>query len=359
MGKKRQPEELPAIIAEYESYLIELKDRVKRSQVKAALVVNSELIGLYWELGKSITELQEKSGWGDALLDRLSKDMMKAFPDMKGFSRRNLYRARALYHAYSCDSKFVPQAVAQIPWGHNVTILEKVKDPVERNWYALKTTEYGWSRAILVHQIETNLYHRQGRALQNFEATLPSPQSDLAQEILKDPYNFDFLTLDREAHEKDLEKGLLEHIRSFLLELGTGFAFVGSQVHLEVAGDDFFIDLLFYHLKLRCYIVIDLKVVEFKPEYAGKMSFYLAVVDDIMRHADDKPTIGMILCKTKNQAVAEYTLREINKPIGISDYLVTESIPDAFKGSLPTIEELEAELDSLALPEKDNSSAIP
>lgn len=330
----------------YESFFQGLKQRVRSAQLKAAIAVNTELIGLYWELGKSIVEQQKKSGWGDAVLERLSQDLINAFPDMKGFSRRNLYRIRALYLAYYEESQFVPQAVAQIPWGHNIAILEKVKDPAERKWYAVQSMQYGWSRAILIHQIEGRLFSRQGKAISNFDRVLLPPQSDLASEILKDPYNFDFLTLDAEAHERDVERGLLEHIRSFLLELGVGFAFVGSQYHLDVGDQDFYIDLLFYHLRLRCFVVIDLKAKEFKPEYAGKMNFYLSAVDDLLRHPDDKLSIGMILCKTKNKFIAEYALRDTQKPIGIAQYITTEALPEQLKSSLPTIEQIEQELNT-------------
>jgi predicted nuclease of restriction endonuclease-like (RecB) superfamily len=269
-----------------------------------------------------------------------------AFPEMKGFSRTNLLYMRAFAEAYS-DEQFVQQAAGQIPWFHNCTIIDKVKDPATREWYIRKTTEHGWSRNILVLQIESGLYKRQGKAVTNFERTLPAPQSDLARELLKDPYNFDFLILGQDAHERDLERGLTEHIRQFLLELGVGFAFVGSQYHLEVGGDDFYIDLLFYHLRLRAYIVIDLKMKKFTPADAGQMNFYLSAVDDLLRHPDDAPTIGLILCKEKNKVIAEYALRDTRKPIGVSDFHITESLPKELKSSLPTIAEIEAELSTL------------
>ncbi|MBP9090202.1 DUF1016 family protein [bacterium] len=349
MTKPQKPRSLDLTKLEgYEPFLQKLKDRVRSVQLKAAVAVNTELIGLYWELGRSIVEQQEKSGWGEAVLEQLSNDLMTAFPGMKGFSRRNLYRIRGLYLAYKGESEFVPQAVAQIPWGHNIVILEKLKEPVERNWYTIQTLHYGWSRAILTHQIESGLYKRQGKAISNFERALASPQSDLARETLKDPYNFDFLTLDAEALERDLETGLIVHIRSFLLELGVGFAFIGSQYHLEVGDQDFFIDLLFYHVRLRSYVVIDLKATEFKPEYAGKMNFYLSAVDDLLRHPDDKPSIGMILCKDKNKFIAEYALRDTRKPIGIAEYITAHSLPEQLRGNLPTVEQIEEELGSEA-----------
>jgi predicted nuclease of restriction endonuclease-like (RecB) superfamily len=242
------------------------------------------------------------------------------------------------------DESILQQVVAKLPWGHNVRLLDMVKSPAERLWYAQETVARGWSRNVLVMQIETGLYRRQGKSQTNFSQTLPAPQSDLAQQLLKDPYDFDFLTLSRQAIEKDLEAALVEHIRNFLLELGVGFSFVGSQYPLEVGGEDFRIDLLFYHLKLRCYVVIDLKMGSFKPEYAGKMNFYLSAVDDLLRHPDDKPSIGLILCKAKNGIVAEYALRDISKPLGIAAFHYLEQLPDDFKSTLPTVEELEAEL---------------
>jgi predicted nuclease of restriction endonuclease-like (RecB) superfamily len=261
---------------------------------------------------------------------------------------------RAFYLAYTedvrklprpvaeMDGENLPRPVAEIPWGHNADLLDKVKDPVARLWYARKAVESGWSRPMLVHWVESGLYHRQGKAQTNFERTLPAPQSDLARETLKDPYTFEFLTLADEAAEKALEAGLLAHVRKFLLELGAGFALVGQQVRLDVGGEDFYLDLLFYHLKLRCFVVVDLKATAFKPEYAGKMNFYLSAVDDLMRHPDDKPSIGIILCKSKNKVVAEYALRDLAKPVGVSSYVtkLVESLPAAFRGALPSPGEL-------------------
>ena len=263
---------------------------------------------------------------------------------MKGFSARNLKYMRAFAEAYP-DEQFVQQAVAQIPWGHNVRILDAVNDPVKREWYVRQTIENGWSRNVLVHQIESRLFERQGKAVTNFAATLPSPQSELAQQVLKDPYNFDFLSLGKEAHERDLEQGLVGHVREFLLELGAGFSFVGSQYHLEVGDQDFYVDLLFYHLKLRCFVVIDLKMDRFQPEYAGKMNFYLSAVDDLLRHPTDQPSIGVILCKTKDKVIAEYALRDMSKPIGVLGPSNTGSPARRIsQGQLPTVEALEAEL---------------
>lgn len=262
---------------------------------------------------------------------------------MRGFSRTNLLYMRAFAEAWP-EIAIVQQLVGQIPWGHNIRLLEAVTAREEREWYVRKTLEHGWSRAVLVHQIESGLYRRQGKAHTNFAATLPPLQSDLAQQILKDPYNFDFLTVADDAREKELEAGLLQHLRKFLLELGVGFAFVGSQYPLEIGGEDFRIDLLFYHLKLRCFVVIDLKATAFRPEYAGKMNFYLSAVDDLLRHSGDQPSIGIIICKSKNAVVAEYALRDTAKPIGVSQYQLMEALPESLKGNLPTIEELEAEL---------------
>ena len=328
----------------YAEFLADLKERIRRARIKATLSANRELILLYWEIGRMILERQRKEGWGSKVIDRLAQDLRREFPDMKGFSARNLKYMRAFAEAYP-DKEFVQQVAAQIPWFHHCTLLDKVKNPAERIWYIQQTIEHGWSRNILVHQIESGLYHRKGKAITNFDRTLPAPQSDLAQEILKDPYVFDFLGLTENIRERELERQLIARIRDFLLELGVGFAFVGSQVHLEVGGEDFYLDLLFYHLKLRCYVVIELKTGEFKPEYAGKMNFYLSAVDDLLRHPDDKPSIGIILCKSKNKVIVEYALRDTTKPIGVSSYRLTRALPEELKSSLPSVEELERELE--------------
>ncbi len=334
------------VIAGYDELLRDLKARIGQAQVRAALAINSELVLLYWSIGRDILMRQQQQGWGAKVVDRLAADLRRAFPEMKGFSPRNLKYMRAFAEAYK-DEQFVQQVAAQIPWFHNCKLLDKVRDPSEREWYIWQTIQHGWSRAVLEMQIETNLYRRQGKATTNFERTLPAPQSDLARQLLKDPYNFDFLTLGEEAHERDLERGLVEHVREFLLELGVGFAFIGSQYHMEIGDQDFYLDLLFYHLRLRAFVVIELKVTEFKPEYAGKMNFYLSAVDDLLRHEQDQPSIGIILCKTKNKVVAEYALRDTQKPIGVSSFQLTESLPEKLQGSLPTIEELEEELNTL------------
>ena len=326
----------------YEVFFQDLKTRIRQAQVKAAIAVNQELIILYWQIGREILARQQQEGWGAKVIDRLAKDLKREFPDMKGFSPRNLKYMRAFAEAYP-DQTIVQEVLAQIPWYHNQALLDKLKAPDERLWYAQGTLENGWSRNILVMQIESNLFQRQGGAVTNFERTLPPEQSDLAQLLIKDPYNFDFLNLTSATQERELERALIERIRDFLLELGVGFAFVGSQHRLEVAGNEYFMDMLFYHLKLRCYVVIDLKVTEFRPEYTGKMNFYVAAVDDLLRHPDDQPTIGIVLCKSKNKTVAEYALRNVTTPIAVT----THSLPDQLKANLPTIEQLETELDAV------------
>jgi predicted nuclease of restriction endonuclease-like (RecB) superfamily len=327
----------------YQDLLARLKSQIRTAQVRAAVAVNQELVLLYWGIGKEILQRQASEGWGSKVVDRLAQDLHSEFPDIKGLSRTNLLYMRAFAETWP-DESIVQQVVGRIPWGHNVRLLDLVKSPEERVWYVEQTIQNGWSRNILVMQIEGGLYRRQGKAITNFQATLPQPQSDLAQQLIKDPYNFDFLTLTTEAQERDLERELLAHLRQFLIELGVGFAFVGSQVPLEVGGEDFKIDLLFYHLKLRCFVVIDLKMKPFKPEYAGKMNFYLSAVDDMLRHPDDKPSIKLILCKSKNRIVAEYAVRDIAKPLGIAEFRHLEKLPEQLKGTLPTIEEIEAEL---------------
>lgn len=327
----------------YAALLTSIKERVQRAQVRAAVAVNRELVLLYWGIGREILARQQQEGWGTKVIDRLAKDLRSAFPHMHGFSRTNLLYMRAFSEAWP-EELIVQQLVGQLPWGHNVRLLDLIKAPDERLWYAKAAIEHGWSRNILVMQIERELYRRQGKAITNFGHTLPAPQSDLAQQLLKDPYNFDFLTLTKDAHEREVEAGLVEHIQKFLLELGTGFAFVGRQHPLEIAGEEYRLDLLFYHLKLRCFVVIDLKGGAFMPEYTGKMNFYLAAVDDMLKHSSDNPSIGLILCKTKKEIVVEYALRSMTTPMGIAEFRYLETLPEELKGSLPTIEEIEAEL---------------
>ena len=338
----------------YEAFLGELKERIKTAQLRASLAVNREMLLFYWQTGRDILVRQEEHGWGAKVIDRLSQDLRREFPGVEGFSPRNLKYMRSFAQAWPEES-IVQEALAQITWYHNLTLLEKLKRREERLWYARKTVENGWSRNVLVHWIESGLYERQGKASTNFERTLPKPQSDLARETLKDPYKFEFLSLAEEAEEKAVEEGLLAHIRKFLIELGAGFAFVGQQVRLEVGGEDFYVDLLFYHLKLRSYVVIDLKTTAFKPEYAGKMNFYLSAIDDLLRHPDDKPSIGIVLCKAKNEIVAEYALRDLAKPVGVASYIskLVESLPPEFRGSLPSPAEWRAELEGKATSEEE------
>lgn len=329
----------------YEAFLADLKGRIRAAQLRAMVTVNTELVRLYWDIGQGILAKQQTEGWGAKVIERLSRDLKVSFPEMQGFSPRNLRYMRDLARAWP-DEEIVQRVVAKLPWRSNIALLDKLRDPDLRLWYAQKAIENGWSQPVLVHQIETRLHERQGRAITNFSQTLPAPQSDLAQALLKDPYNFDFLTLGEDAQERHLEAGLLVHLREFLLELGQGFAFVGSQYPLTVGGSEFLIDLLFYHLKLRCFVVIDLKMRSFQPEFAGKMNFYLSAVDDLLRHEGDAPSIGVILCKTKDNVVAEYALRDVNKPIGVSTHLteiLTRSLPEGLKSDLPSIEELESE----------------
>lgn len=340
---------------EYKKFLSDVKSRIESSQFQAALAVNRELLALYWNLGKSIVEKQGQSKWGDSIIDHLSIDLQKSFPKISGFSSRNIWRMRSFYLAYPPSPKeqlkdnfsFLPQAVAEIPWGHHSVILEKIKDKKARIFYSKMTTEYGWSRAILTTQIESNLYARQGKALSNFKKTLPARKSDAAKQTLKDPYIFDFLSMSHEMKERDLEKGLIEHIEKFLLELGVGFTFVGRQVPLKVGKQDFYLDLLFYHLKLRCFVVIELKTVPFEPEFAGKMNFYLSAVDEKFKQAEDQPTIGLLLCKSKEKIIVEYALRDTAKPIGVASWKVklVEALPKNLKSSLPTVKQIEDEFE--------------
>lgn len=328
---------------EYATLLTELKEQIRSSQSRAALSVNRELVLLYWRIGGRILDRQEAEGWGAKVIDRLSADLRKAFPDMKGFSVRNLKYMRSFAGAYRRES-IVQQVAALIPWFHNCILLDSVKDPEERLWYTEQTVANGWSRNVLVHQIETGLYERFGKAVTNFPETLQGVESGATGALLKDPYFFDFLSLGKQASERELEKGLVEHVRQFLLELGVGFAFVGSQVHLEVGGQDFYLDLLFYHYRLRRFIIVDLKATEFRPEYTGKMNFYLSAVDDLFRQEGDGSSVGVVLCKTRNRVVAEYALRDLGQPLGISTYVLGRALPDSVAGTLPTVEELETEL---------------
>lgn len=328
---------------DYNHWLTELKSRIHQAQQRASLAVNKELVLLYWQIGQDILIRQQREGWGAKVIDRLAQDLRNAFPDMKGFSRANLMYMRAFAEAWP-DVVIVQQAVGQLPWGHNLVLLSKLKTTEQRLAYAQRAIQHGWSRNIFNIQIERNLLAREGQAQTNFVAQLPATHSDLAHESLKDPYLFDFLGLGEEAQERAVEDAIIQHITQFLLELGAGFAFVGRQVHIEVGGDDFFMDLLFYHLKLRCYVVIELKAGAFKPEHTGQLSFYLSAVDAQMRNEHDNATIGLLLCKSKNKVVAEYALRDSSKPMGIAEYQLIEALPADLQTSLPSIEALEQSL---------------
>ncbi|WP_026295766.1 PDDEXK nuclease domain-containing protein [Aromatoleum toluclasticum] len=348
----------------YPELLSEIKQRIRSAQTRAMQGVNAELIRLYWEVGQMLDARQKREGWGAAVIPRLARDIRNELPEVKGFSERNIKRMLAFYREYgslavvpqpvaqAAVAEEVPQAVAlfptevllSLPWGHHLLLMEKVKDTETRYWYMQATLANGWSRNVLQMQIESSAHARQGKATSNFALRLPPPQSDLAQQALKDPYLFDFLTLAEPFHERELETGLIAHLEKFLLELGQGFAFVGRQYHIEVGDQDFYIDLLFYHLHLRCYIVIELKRGQFRPEYAGKMNFYCSVVDDVLKHRTDSPTIGLILCQEQNEVIAEYALRGVDKPIGVSTFELTRALPMELESSLPTIEQIEREL---------------
>jgi predicted nuclease of restriction endonuclease-like (RecB) superfamily len=360
MNKESPQKDQPAsnFSHEYSALLKGLRDKIQLARVRAGLAVNREVTMLYWQVGRDILDRQKVDGWGAKVINQLAKDLRGSFPELTGFSARNLTYMRTFAEAYP-DIEFVSEVPAQITWYHNCTLLDKVDDDTERIWYMSQTIRFGWSRAVLVHHIESGLYRRQGQALTNFPRTLLPTQSELAQQILKDPYNFEFLGLRDEASEHDLEHSLVRYLRKFLLELGVGFSFVGQQFHLEVGGQDFYIDLLFYHLKLRCYVVIELKAVAFQPEFAGKINFYLSAVDELLRHPDDKPSIGIVICKGKNKVVAEYSLRDMDKPIGVSSYQLTELLPESLLGILPSIEQLEAELEATYLESSEGATDRP
>lgn len=349
---------------EYKEWLLNIKEKILSSQLKAAVRLNSELLVLYWELGAMIVEKQSISKWGDGLLKQLSKDLQSEFSNIKGFSETNLKYIRKWYLFYNQDNVISQQAVdqlpskksqqavdinipaqlASIPWGHHIQILSKCSSLNEALFYIQKTIENNWSRNVLVHQIESGLNKRYNNEVNNFQLTLPTPQSDLANQTLKNTYVFDFLTLTENYKEHELETALIDHITKFLLELGTGFSYMGKQYHLNVNGDDFYIDLLFYHVRLHCYVVVELKTGKFQPEFAGKLNFYLSVVDDTIKSKSDNPSIGLLICKEQNKVVAEYALRDIKKPMGISEYRLTKDFPKELKGSLPSVDDIELEL---------------
>ena len=335
---------------EYKKFLVELKEKVKNSQLKAAIKVNYELLNLYWELGKKITEKQKEYSWGDSFISNLSNDLKKEFPDMKGFSVQNLKNIRYWYLFYAeyliglqpvSQLKKIENKIKSIPWGHNQRIMYKCKSVREAIFYVEKTIENGWSRTILEHQIDSKLYERLGSAISNFDSRLPKVQSELAKQTIKDPYNFDFLTLRDKYDERELEDALVKQITSFLLELGTGFSYIGRQVHLKVGDSNFYIDLLFYHVKLHCYVVVELKTEKFKPDFAGQLNFYVTAVNRDLKSQEDNQTIGILICKDKDNVVAEYSLANISQPIGISKYEISKLLEKEYKSSLPSIEEIE------------------
>jgi predicted nuclease of restriction endonuclease-like (RecB) superfamily len=337
--------------AEYRAWLGALKTRFRQVQLKAAVSVNTVLLRFYWGLGADMVEKQKAYAWGQGFMAQLSADLMREFPEMKGFSKRNLELMRQWFLFWAeaptgqqAVALFAKQPVSQImsiPWGHNLAILAKCKQHDEALYYVQATLAHGWSRSVLVHQIESGLWQREGQAITNFAQTLPTPQSDLATQLLKDPYSFDFLSLSKEHNERELELGLIQHITQFLLELGAGFAYLGRQVPLQVGERDFFLDLLFYHTRLHCYVVVELKTVDFEPEFAGKLNFYLKAVDAQLRHEGDQPTIGLLLCKSKDRLVAEYALSDIQKPMGLATYTLSHTLPETLQGKLPSIEAIE------------------
>jgi predicted nuclease of restriction endonuclease-like (RecB) superfamily len=348
-------EKITAIPPDYADWLADIKTRVVTARQRAALAANAELIQLYWQIGRDILERQTAQGWGSKVIERLARDLREAFPEMKGFSRANLLYMRAFAEVWR-DEQIVQQLAGQLPWFHIVVLITRIKDGSTREWYARRAIAEGWSRVTLELNIRNRLHERQGQALTNFGARLPAPHSELAHETLKDPYLFDFLGLGDEAREREIENALVRHITRFLLELGTGFAFVGRQYRLEVEGEEFFIDLLFYHTRLKCYVVVELKATAFKPEHAGQLNFYLSAVDRQVKAADDRPTIGLLLCRTRNRTVAEYALSGIDKPIGVAEYQLVRALPEPLVASLPTVEELESELGSIGDEEPESAT---
>jgi len=342
----------PKLPQSYSSFLDDIKNRIRQSQIRAASSVNQELIKLHWWIGQEISKRQKVEKWGSQVIEKLCKDIQSHFPGLKGFSRSNIFYMRTFYNSYEKVQQAVgqleipPDYCLSIPWGHNVILINKVKDLAEREWYARKAVEHGCSRSVLEMWIDTAVCHRQGKAPNNFKKSLPAPYSDLAEQTIKDPYCFDFLTIIDEAREKEIEDGLMDHLQRFLLELGNGFAFVGRQVPIRVGDEDFYLDLLFYHIKLRCYFLIELKAVKFKPDFAGQINFYLSAIDDRMRQPGDNPTIGLILCRGKDNLIVEYALRNNSSPITVANFetQLAKALPENLKGTLPSIEEIEAEL---------------
>ncbi|MDP2600661.1 MAG: PDDEXK nuclease domain-containing protein [Deltaproteobacteria bacterium] len=343
----------------YTSLIGDLKKRIQQSRLRVAASVNQELLFLYYSMGFDLDRRLQEEEWGSGIIDRVSVDLRAAFPEMNGLSPRNLRRMRAFYRLYRPRVGEVrprdvakllmpkwPRAVAKLPWAHNVILMEKLKDIKTRSWYAAAALEFGWSRDVLALQIDGQAHQRHGKAITNFNRTLPPPLSDLAQQVTRDPYQFGFLSLAQSFIEREVERQLVGNVKDLLLELGKGFAFVGSQVPLRVSDKDYYLDLLFYHIKLHCYVVIELKEGKFKPEHAGKLNFYLSAVDDLLRESEDKPTIGLLLCRSKRHFDVEYALRDLNKPIGVASWKtqIVSKLPQHLKSSLPTVEEIEAEL---------------
>lgn len=330
----------------YLKFIEEVKAEIRKQRISVVLNANSGMICLYWSIGKAIMKKQEEEGWGAKVIDRMSKDIKDAFPEMSGFSPRNIKYMRKFAECWP-DYTIVQRVVAQIPWRSNISLMDKLTDQKSRMWYAQKTIENGWSKTALDMQIESGLLERSGKSVNNFLAVFPPSDSDMVNQIFKDPYLFDFLGTDMSRREVEIERQLTEHIQSFLLELGQGFAFVGRQVHLEVGGDDFYIDLLFYHLKLRCYVVVELKACDFEPGFISQLNMYQNVVNDVLRHPDDKPTIGLLLVKGKNKTVVEYSLEGYQNPIGVAEWKnqISKALPEELRSSLPSIEEIEKELE--------------
>ncbi len=335
----------------YDPAFVEIRRRIEEARLKAVLDANATMIDLYWGVGRVILARQAAEGWGAKVIDRLSADLRSAFPEMSGLSARNLKYMRAFATAWP-DEAIVQGRLHKLTWYHHLALLEKLDTPEARLWYAERAFEQGWSRNVLVLQIERRLHERQGKAQNNFALTLPPADSDLAVQVFKDPYLFDFLGTADPRREREVEQALIDHVQRFLLELGSGFAFVGRQVPLEVGDQDFVVDLLFYHLKLRCYVVVELKAVAFDPGFVGQLNLYLSAVDDLLRHPDDQPTIGLLLCRGRNAFVVEYALRDLKKPIGVAEWetRLVDKLPKALRGSLPTVEEIEAEFGGTGAP---------
>jgi len=336
---------LAGLPGDYIEALSEIKRRIQQERLRVVLAANSAMVLLYWDIGRMILARQDHGGWGAKVIDRLSRDLRDAFPDMKGFSPRNLKYMRAFAAAWP-EREIVQRVVAQLPWRQNIALIERLGDEKTRLWYAEQAIRNGWSQPILCIQIDSHAHERQGRAVTNFAEILPPAESDMAGQVFKDPYVFDFLGTADPRREREVEQALVDHIQRFLLELGTGFAFVGRQVLLEVGDQDFYVDLLFYHLKLRCFVVIELKAGPFDPGFVGQLNLYLSAADDLLRHPDDKPTIGLLLCRSKNKIVVEYALRNLKRPIGVAQWetSIVKALPKEFRGILPTVEEIEAEL---------------